>query len=258
MPVLWSPGQNSGSFGLKGEDDMQVLWVIPARAGSKGIPDKNIKPLAGLPLLAYRIKSALQVAKAEDIIVSTDSEAYMEVARSYQASVPYRRDIQLAGDLAKSEDVVMEAIQWAEKAGKSYQAIGLLQPTSPFVSAAQLKRAVELLAEEEADSIIAVKESRPNTIYIQQKDKYLEIISRRIAASGTLRRQDVQREITPSGGLYIAKWQSFKENKTFYTPKALAYVLPEVNSVDIDEDLDWKWAEFLIEAKVIDIPELFS
>lgn len=238
---------------------MKVLWVITARSGSKGIPDKNIKPLGGLPLMAYRIKAALKVANSEDIIVSTDSAAYGEIARSYQASVPYLRAASLAGDLAKSDDVIMEAIQWAESAGREYQAVALLQPTSPFVKASHLREAVKMLADEqEADSIIAVKDSRPSSIYIQQREKYLGIIADRIAARGTLRRQDLQQEITPSGGLYLARWQAFKDLKTFYTPRALAYLLPEINSVDIDEALDWKWAEFLIESGVINIPELFT
>lgn len=240
------------------EIKQKVLWVVTARAGSKSIPDKNIKPLGGIPLLAYRVKSALTFAEKDDVWISTDSKDYAEIAVSYGAMVPFLRPAELAIDTARSADVVLHAMKWAESLGKRYDAVGLLEPTSPFVTYSQLIEAVDsLFAEKEACSIVAVRESRPSTYYIQQENKYLSVVAENIASGGILRRQDLKREITPSGGFYISKWDAFKEDKSFYTERTLSFLLPDINGLEIDEPLDWLWAEFLIEKGMIERSDLF-
>ena len=236
----------------------KILWVVTARAGSKSIPDKNIKQLGGIPLLAYRIQSVLTFADREDVLISTDSKQYAEIAESFGATVPFIRPTELATDTAKSADVVLHAMNWAESSGRRYDAVGLLEPTSPFVNYAQLIEAVDrLFAEKDACSIVAVRESRPSTYYIQPEDKYLSIVARNIVSGGILRRQDLKREITPSGGFYIAKWSAFKRDKSFYTERTLSFLLPDINGLEIDEPLDWVWAEFLIEKGMINATDLF-
>lgn len=237
--------------------DKRVLWILAARSGSKSIQNKNIKLLAGQPLLSYRIKSALAFADKEDVIISTDSEQYAQIAESCGAKVPFIRPAELASDNAKSVDVVLHAMNWAESTGRVYDAVGLLEPTSPFITSKQLIGAVNsLFMEPEAESIVAVRETRPSTFYIQPNEKYLDKISYNITNQGSLRRQEEKQEITPSGGFYISKWDIFKQNKTFYSGKTLAFLVPDINGLEIDELLDWTWAEFLIEKKIINIDDL--
>jgi CMP-N-acetylneuraminic acid synthetase len=237
----------------------RILWLIVARSGSKSIPDKNIKLLGGIPLLAYRIKTVLTFAKREDVWISTDSEHYAKIAESFGATVPFIRPKELSSDSVKSAEVVLHAMEWAESSDKRYDAVGLLEPTSPFLKPVQLIDAVNILfKEKEAENIVAVREVKPSSFYVQKEDKYLSVIADNIKAKGILRRQELEREITPSGGFYISKWETFKRNKTFYTEKTLAYLLPDINGLEIDEYIDLLWAEFLIEKKVINTMEFFT
>lgn len=124
---------------------MHPLIVIPARGGSKGIPRKNIKPLNGKPLIAYSICTALEVVKychltMENIIVSTDDEEIAAVAEQCGVNVPYRRPAHLASDTAGSREVIIDAMDYAEAKGISYDCVILLQPTSPFRTTDDVKR----------------------------------------------------------------------------------------------------------------------
>lgn len=237
----------------------RILWLITARSGSKGVRDKNIKKLGVFPLMAYKIKAALAIDTTKNVWVSTDSEEYGEIAKSYGASVPFIRPANISTDTAKSVDVVLHAMEFAEENGYEYDFVGLLEPTTPFIKALDLLKAVNKLSnEEEAESIVAVRHTRPSTFYIQEEASYLTKIADNISKENVLRRQEEKKEITPSGGFYISKWNAFKENKNFYTNKTLSYVLPEVNSIEIDEPLDWIWAEFLLEKEVISASDIFE
>ena len=235
----------------------KILWVVTARSGSKSVPHKNIKLLGGVPLLAYRIKCALKIAAREDVWISTDSPEYANIAEKYGATVPFLRPAELATDTARSADVILHAMQWAESKGKTYDAVGMLEPTSPFVTTANLFNAVErLFGEKEAENIVAVRYSRPSTFYIQENHKYLETIANNIMDAGLKRRQDEKEEITPSGGFYISKWGAFKKNHSFYTSKTLSFLVPDLEGLEIDEPIDWEWAEFLLSKKKFDLRDL--
>lgn len=224
-----------------------VLWLIAARAGSKGILHKNVKPLAGRPLMAYVIDSALSLARPDDVWVSTDSPRYARLARCLGATAPFLRPARLATDKALSADVVRHAMDWAEAHGGARDFIALLEPTAPFVPAAELRRAVERLSRTpRAEAVVAVRPVRPSTFYVQPKAPYLDVLARRLAKKGALRRQDEREEITPSGGFYIARWAAFRRRGTFYTPRTLAHCLDGAAGLEIDEPIDWAWAEFLL------------
>lgn len=235
----------------------KVLWIIAARSGSKSIKDKNIKLLGGVPLLAYRIKSVLKITEEENVWISTDSRKYADIAREYGAFVPFLRPTELATDTAKSVDVVLHAMNLAELSGRKYDAVGLLEPTSPFIKSSSYTEALnKLFMDEESENIVAVRTVRPGTFYIQEDDKYLSVIAGNIASKGIVRRQDEKREITPSGGFYISKWESFKKNQTFYTEKTLSFLVSDLEGLEIDEPIDLEWAEFLLERNIIDIKEI--
>ncbi len=236
-----------------------ILWLITARSGSKGIINKNIKELNNIPLIAYRIKTALTLSSSENVWISTDSIDYAKIAAKFGATVPFIRPENLASDNTSSMDVVLHAMKFAEGLGKYYDFIGLLEPTSPFVYFEDIKCALNELSEnEKADSIVAVKESRPNTIFIQEESEFLDDICIKMKNASILARQNFKKEVTPSGGFYISKWKAFLEYKTFYTEKTLPYLLPEESTLEIDEVIDFEWAEFLTKTNKIDFKRLFK
>jgi CMP-N,N'-diacetyllegionaminic acid synthase len=236
-----------------------ILWLIPARSGSKSIPHKNIKKLGDYPLFAYRIKSALSISSPDDVWVSTDSEEYADIAKQFGATIPFIRPKELATENATSADVVLHAINEADKRGLKYFALGLLEPTSPFVYYSQLSEAVmQLLSDGEAENIVAVRESRPNTYFIQKDSRYLSELADRLSKVQSHARQSFEREITPSGGFHIAKWDSFKKSKTFYTQKTLSYFVGIENELEIDEPADWNYAEYILQNGVIKVDDIFN
>ncbi len=242
------------------KSEHRILWLITARSGSKSIPDKNIKLLAGTPLLAYRIKSALKIAKRSDIWISTDSRRYAKIAESFGAQAPFIRPAYLATDSSKSVDAVLHAMDWTARSGAKYDAIGLLEPTAPFIKAKHLKEAVRrLFLDPSAKSIVATRRVRPSTFFIQKDARYLSVIAANMRRrGGVLRRQEEDSEVTPSGGFYISKWEPFLKIKSFYSDRALSFIVPDPHGLEIDEPLDWLWAEFLIEKKIINKREIFQ
>jgi CMP-N,N'-diacetyllegionaminic acid synthase len=236
-----------------------ILWLIPARSGSKSIPHKNIKKLGDYPLIAYRIKSALSIASPDDVWVSTDSEEYAEIAKGFGATIPFLRPKELATETATSADVVLHAINEADKRGLKYSVLGLLEPTSPFITFSQLKDAAQqLIGDDEAENIVAVRESRPNSYFIQKDSKYLTELAERLSMVNSHARQNFGKEITPSGGFHMAKWDSFKKIKTFFTKKTLSYFIGSENELEIDEPVDWNFAEFILQSGIINIRDIFK
>jgi len=169
------------------------------------------------------------------------------------------RPHELSTDEAKSADVVLHAMDFAEKKGLSYKYIGLLEPTSPFVYREDLLSALlKLSADEQADGIVAVKEVRTHALFVTDESYFLEELAGRIQKMSHTHRQNFVRQITPSGGFYISKWDAFKEKKTFYTPRCMSYLLPWESELEIDEPHDWAWAEFLLEKKIVNLNKIFE
>lgn len=230
--------------------NLKVLWLVAARSGSKSVPHKNIRKLNGLPLLAYRIKSALASNYPDNVWISTDSEEYADLARSHGAQVHFLRPVELAQDYSTSVDVVLHAMTFANEQQCTFDFIGLLEPTSPFISAKELNEAIYRLTNtDEAHAIVAVKESRPNSIFIQDEAVYLDVLARNISDLSNLGRQKFKKQITPSGGFYIAKWDAFLKDKSFYTDKTLSFLVDDVAALEIDEPIDFLFAEFIIKNK---------
>lgn len=225
----------------------KILWVITARSGSKSIPNKNIKILGGNPLIKYMIESALNTDVSKDVWVSTDSKEYAKIALKFQAEVPFIRPSYLATDDASSFDVVLHAMEHATNNGLEYDYIGHLEPTNPFIKSMHLENALFLLENTEyASSVVATCETRVNTIFIQDDSKYLKTLANRLKNIKKLGRQYFKKEITPSGGLYISKWNEFLRNKSFYTQKTLSFEVDKVAGLEIDEPIDWEFAEFIM------------
>ena len=185
--------------------------------------------------------------KKKNVWVSTDSEEYASIARKAGATVPFIRPKKLSNDIASSVDVVLHAMNHAKKSNKEFDYIGLLQPTSPFITSNQLNEALALLKEnKEALAVVSVRETRPNKTFIQKESKFLEELFKNLKDLKRVGRQEFEKEITPSGGFYISKWNAFIEQKSFYTSKTLSFQVDEISGIDIDEPIDWEFAEFII------------
>jgi N-acylneuraminate cytidylyltransferase/CMP-N,N'-diacetyllegionaminic acid synthase len=236
----------------------KVLWLIVARSGSKSIPNKNIALLGGHPLLSYRIHTAKNTTCNNEIWISTDSIEYADIAIKYGAKAPFLRPKELADDFSNSADVVHHAMEFAQKNCFTFDFIGLLEPTSPFITKVQIEQAIQnLINEPEADSIVAVRESRPNTLFIQDEKKYLDQIAKEIENIKLIGRQNFSKQITPSGGFYISRWDSFFEQRSFYTCKTLGFLVDNIAGLEIDEPIDFSFANFLIETNIINIDVKF-
>ena len=143
---------------------MKILVVIPARGGSKGIPHKNIKPLAGKPLIYYTIDVARQIVSDDDICVTTDNAEIIDCVENYGLKVPFVRPSELATDTASTYDVLLHALNFYEQQGKHYDAMLLLQNTSPFRTSDQVKEALKLYSND-IDMVVSVKECSANPYY---------------------------------------------------------------------------------------------
>lgn len=238
---------------------MKTLWLVVARAGSKSVPNKNVRLLGGIPLLQYRVFSARALAGCEDVWISTDSAAYAQVAADAGASVPFLRPAELATDDASSIDVVTHAMRYAQANNLSYDFLGLLEPTSPFVGAKRLLEAQRMLiSNKSAEALVSVRAVHPQSFFVQRREPTLAVLAARFAAATALRRQDLPQEITPSGGLYLSRWDAIERNKSFYVPSTLALPVSDLEGIEIDEPVDWEWAEFLMERGRVRVAELFT
>jgi len=222
---------------------MRYLYIIPARRGSKGIPGKNIKLLAGRPLIAYAIEAALEAgAPVEDICLSTDGEAIREVGRNLGLDVPFLRPAELATDTAGSREVMLHALDFYEHLRGHYDAIVLLQPTSPLRSAADIVAARDMYSPD-IDMVVSVTEASANPYYDlfeTNPDGSLHICK----GTGLItRRQDAPPVWKYNGAVYVINPQSLREMPMGKFPKRIPYVMPRDRSIDLDTPADWMLAE---------------
>lgn len=216
---------------------MKPLVVIPARGGSKGIPDKNIKLLGGKPLIHYTIEAAREVFADEDIIVSTDSERIKEVAEATSLKVPFLRPEHLATDTAGTHEVLLHALEYVEQQGKKPDVVVLLQPTSPFRTAQHIREAMELY-HPEIDMVVSVKETKSNPYYVlfeEDEHGYLQ----KSKEGRFTRRQDCPRVWELNGAIYVISAAALLEKPLNQITKIRKYLMEEFSSHDIDSALDW-------------------
>ncbi|MBR6746629.1 MAG: acylneuraminate cytidylyltransferase family protein [Muribaculaceae bacterium] len=224
---------------------MTPLIIIPARGGSKGIPKKNIVELAGRPLIDYTIQAALKVAPIDHIILSTDSEEIVTVAERCGLPVAYRRPAALATDTAGSREVILDAMDWADNQGIGYDAIVLLQPTSPLRVAEDILGAMSMFTPD-IDMVVSVAEARCNPYYNcfeTDETGYLKISK---GDGQYTRRQDVPPVYEYNGAVYVINPQSIRKMTLGSFPRRVPYVMPAERSVDIDAPVDLLVAEHLL------------
>lgn len=224
------------------------LAVITARSGSKGLPDKNIKMLGGRELMAYSIIAARESNLFDTVYVSTDSKVYAEVARRWGADVPFMRSDAIAGDHASSWDAVKEAVVNYEKAGRIFDTVTLLQPTSPLRTAEDIVNAYALMREKDADYVQSVCE-------MEHSPLWSNTLPDSLCMEGFMSKEaDVPRQELPSyyrlnGAIYIVKRECLDQELDLYGEKSYAYVMPQERSIDIDTLLDFQIAEILLKSE---------
>lgn len=222
-----------------------VLAVIPARGGSKGIPHKNIKLLDGKPLIAYSIDVARALLPDEQICVSTDDPEIIGVVEDYGLPVPFVRPAELASDTATTNDVLLHAVRFYENAGKKYDTLLLLQPTSPLRTARQVEEALALY-HAGLDMVVSVKRSHAATVLCRENEaEYLELVFNKSAR----RRQELPEFYEYNGAIYVIGVGSLKEKGLSGFERIKKYVMDERTSVDIDTRTDWLLAEACLNEK---------
>ena len=229
-------------------NNKKVLGIIPARAGSKGLPGKNIKQFCGKPLLAYAIEAGSKCEFIDNLIVSTDSEEIAEIARTLGAQVPFIRPSNLALDITLSTDVVIHALDFFKDNMKLiFDYVIVIEPTSPLRDSTDLKQAMEnLLKHEVAKSIVGIcltENQNPNYLFKLQKN---DTIVKYDKSNQTLsRRQDLDEVYFVEGSLYISDVDYFRQKNTFYHDKTIGFILPKWKSIEIDDIFDFIMAEAL-------------
>ena len=224
---------------------MKPLVVIPARGGSKRLPGKNIRPLNGKPLIHYTIEAAREVFDDSIICVSTDDVEIKRVAEQTGLKVPFLRPKALATDTADSRSVLLHAYEYY-KSENEYEAdvIVLLQPTSPFRNAIHIKEALELY-HSSLDMVVSVKETKSNpyiVLYEENSEGYLE----KSKKGDFKRNQDAPKVWELNGAVYVIKVDSLMKVQPKDFEKVIKYKMDPDSSLDIDTELDWLFAEYLI------------
>ncbi|HLK28173.1 MAG TPA: acylneuraminate cytidylyltransferase family protein [Puia sp.] len=223
---------------------MDFLFVIPARGGSKGIPGKNIKLLNNKPLIYYSIELARLMTDDEHICVSTDSSEIKACVEKTGLKVPFLRPPYLATDTSGSYEVLEHAVEYYISKGKHYDAIVLLQPTSPLRKKQHVEGCIEKFTED-LDMVASVKESKANPYYnlFEENEKELLTISK--GKGQFTRRQDVPKVYEYNGSIYIINIKSLRSKKSFQEFASVKkYVMEEKYSIDLDTPEDWDYAEY--------------
>ena len=220
---------------------LKTLALIPARGGSKGIPRKNCRLLAGKPLIAWSIEAALASPYIDSVVVSTDDQEIADISRQYGAQVPFMRPSELAQDDSPGMAPVLHALEQLPQ----FDHILLLQPTSPLRTLGEVNRCIEFAVARQAKAVVSVNESAqsPYWMYRLDVDSYL---SQLIPSSEFTSRQQLPPVFSLNGALYFANCEWLKKTQTFLTHETLGFVMPIEQSLDIDTPFDWKIAELLL------------
>jgi len=222
-----------------------VLGVIPARGGSKGVPRKNLKPLGGVPLIGWTIRAARDAKRLTRCIVSTDDAEIAAAAKELGAEVPFTRPLELATDSARAIPVIQHALDAMEKAGEApFDAVLMLQPTTPFRTGADIDAAIEKLAGTGADSVISVIDvggHHPARMKYLEGDRLIDPPF--CEAYENQPRQELRTMYLRNGAIYLTR-AAVLRGGSFKGKDSRALVMPEERSANIDTLADFRLAEF--------------
>ena len=228
-----------------------VVALIPARAGSKRVPDKNVALLGGHPLLAYSIAAAAASGIFDAVVVSTDSARYAEIARYYGADVPALRPAGLAGDLSPDIEWVEHMLGVLEAEGRSYPAFSILRPTSPFRQPQTIQRAWKAFAADPgADSLRAVEkcQQHPAKMWIKRGNRLLPLLPFGPEAQPWHSSQYPALPLVyvQNASLEIAWSRVVLEGRTIAGVSIVPFLTEGFEGLDVNHPQDWEWAEILV------------
>lgn len=222
---------------------MKNLAIIPARSGSKGLINKNIKILNNKPLLAYSIDAAKKSEKFDKIVLSTDSEQYAKIGLEFGATVPFLRSKELSSDTASSWDVAKDILEWYSKNGEYFDTVTLLQPTSPLRTPKNINEAFELFESNKAEVIISVSEMEHSPLWTNTLPENLSMENFIDIRAANNPRQALPTYYRINGAIYITSVKHLFSAEPFFSSKSYAYIMSPFNSIDIDNELDFLVAE---------------
>jgi CMP-N-acetylneuraminic acid synthetase len=234
---------------------MKVLGVIPARGGSKGVPGKNIRPLMGKPLIVHTIETALKSKLINELVVTTDSEDIRKIAVMHRAECPFLRPAELASDTALAVPTIQHAVKEMElRKAVTYDYVVMLQPTSPLKTSDDLDTALQKLFDHNADGIISVV--NVNNHHPMKMKKFLgvngfsgQLVDYEAPPFENCPRQHLPPVFIVNGAIYATKREILMNKNTFQGDYCIGYIMPSERSINIDTELDFSIAEFLIKNK---------
>ena len=229
---------------------MKIVAVIPARAGSKGVSNKNLRELAGKPLIAWCIEAVRACLEIDRVILSTDCQEIADVARHYGANVPFIRPAELARDESSTISTVVHAVEWIEKnEGYCADFVMCLQPTSPLCATQDMQGSIDLLKAKNADGVVSVTASEAHPFWMKQVDRDGRLTDFMPSPRSVHRRQDLPELYSLNGAIYLAQRGVVVEQKTWYTPKTYGYIMPISRSLDINTPWDLYLADLIMQDK---------
>ncbi len=224
---------------------MKKIAIIPARSGSKGLKDKNIMELCGKPMMNYSIEAALEAGCFDRVIVSTDSQKYGNIAEMAGAEVVYRGE-NVSNDKATTFMVIEDLFS---KIGTDFDYFVLLQPTSPLRSEIHIIEAIKLFESRfnEFDFLVSMKEADPGKVLVNPIDDDMSL--KYFDADFSNYRRQSYKDYSPNGAIFIGKPKEYLEKKHFYGPRSIGYIMNSFDSVDVDTELDYKFAKLCMMEK---------
>ena len=223
---------------------VDILAIIPARSGSKGVSNKNIKALNGHPLMAYSIKAAMLTPTIDRVIVSTDSRRYASIARQYGAETPFLRPKEISGDNSTDLEFVEHALEWLEQAeGNVPRLIVHLRPTTPLRNPGVIEKAILTINEDNQATALRSVHQMSNPAYkcFEVQDDYLVCICSRSTniEPTTFARQNFPKTYEPNGYVDILKTDYVTKSKQIHGDKVIAFETPRVADIDMFDDFDY-------------------
>lgn len=223
-----------------------ILAVIPARSGSKRIPQKNIRPLAGKPILAYTIAAAVDSGIFDRVVVSTESDEIADIARRHGAEVPFVRDGRLADDFTPVSSVTADALLRLDPSGKKYELVAQLMPNCPLRTSEDVRDSYQQVKDTQSESQISVvRYGWQNPWWAMRRNRNSRL-SPIFEEQMTARSQDMPELFCPTGAIWWAASETLRRNNTFHVENRTGWEIPWQRGIDIDSWDDWAMAEVLL------------
>ena len=230
----------------------KILAVVTARGGSKRLPEKNILPLAGKPMIAWTLEAAQAASALTKVVVSTDSEQIARICEDHGMPVPWLRPAELASDTATTKSVIEHALAQEERAGVHYDAVVILQPTSPLRTAEDIDGAIRLYQQKQAEGVASVSS-------VEHPPQWINTLPENLSLKGFLsqdvigrRSQTLPQYYRLNGAVSVIAVEAVRQKQDFWSLEQIyAYVMDPVRSVDIDSELDFLLAETILTKKGI-------